>query len=432
MKVSVTVSDPKLIWAAPVNESTRKWGVCAIPRMWRRPDGSLIIRVNGEQDTCFVANLHQERNHCFLSADNGESWEEIDEKDVDRSVVTSTEPPYVRLPDGRWLARRFRADEKPDVTGLTPVATVYRPSKETRRHVYRYMEIPPEIRQTELVTYDGSGRELSCEPMTENYPELFIGLEAGAQYRDGKAVLVEEYVPIPERMSLYAVTNSFVPLPDGTLGALVHGQDPAHTEDFFDLVYFAVSADGGRSWSIRSVPGIATERTEWGYTEENTLTVAPNGSLLVAMRTEMCVPEDVQHYTGTMFCRSVDGGRTWTKPVELTDSSVTPHLITLANGVVVLCYGRPGVHLIYSTDNGLTWSEPITLIGKTLKAFRAEGVAYMDCKYWDQDSYCNIYMDAVSEDSVLVCYNDMKYDPGDGLRHRASLTRKVTFRRSEV
>ena len=131
--------------------------------------------------------------------------------------------------------------------------------------------------------------------------------------------------------------------------------------------------------------------------------------------------------TGTMFSRSADNGFSWTKPVAITDSSVTPHLITLDNGVIAFVYGRPGVHVRYSTDNGSTWSEPHTVIGKTLEQFTAEGVEYMDCKYWLQDSYCNTFMYPVSEDTVLLCYNDMKYDSGDGLEHRASLVRKIRF-----
>lgn len=49
------------------------------------------------------------------------------------------------------------------------------------------------------------------------------------------------------------------------------------------------------------------------------------------------------------------------------------------------------------------------------------------CKYWDQDTYANTSLYAVSEDTVLLQYNDMKYQTGDGLDHRATLVRKITF-----
>ena len=34
-KPTVTLSDPALVWAAPVNDATQKWGVYSLSRMWR-------------------------------------------------------------------------------------------------------------------------------------------------------------------------------------------------------------------------------------------------------------------------------------------------------------------------------------------------------------------------------------------------------------
>jgi len=188
-----------------------------------------------------------------------------------------------------------------------------------------------------------------------------------------------------------------------------------------------VSEDGGHTWKKRSTIGVFDPEMDLGYAYENTMTIAPNGDLLVAMRTERCVPKDIQRRTDTMFSRSTDMGRTWSFPVPLVDSSVTPHLVTLKNGVIVLVYGRPGVHMIYSTDNGYTWSDPVTIIGKTLKEHEALGDDYMDCKYWNMDTYANTFLSVVSDDTVLLCYNDMKYQTGDGLDHRATMAGRITF-----
>lgn len=53
---------------------------------------------------------------------------------------------------------------------------------------------------------------------------------------------------------------------------------------------------------------------------------------------------------------SRDQGRTWTSPDTLPAYSVEPSLVRLANGVIALSTGRPGIHLWLSTDpRAATW-----------------------------------------------------------------------------
>jgi len=413
---------------APVNESTKKWGVCAIPRMWKIPDGSFILRVNGEQDTSFVNNLHQAANQYYRSADNGDTWIHLPngEETVDMRCITGIEPVYTQLQNGNWVA--IRRPHKPDeISGLKPLKTYQSASLETISHSYRYNDLPECCKAQELVIFDEDGNEIDAFPMHMDAPELEVGVLCGAQYRDGKAVLVQEYAPIPERLGSYTTLHGLTELLDGTLVGLVHGQHPYCADRTYGTVYLAASEDGGHNWYIRGEISVLDPEVAFGYTEENSMILAPDGSLIVVMRTEHCVPKEIEPRTSAMFSRSTDGGYTWEKPVPITDSSVTPHLVRLDNGIIAFVYGRPGVHVRYSTDSGHTWSEPYTVIGKTLEQFAAEGVDYMDCKYWNQDSYCNTFMYPISEDTVLLCYNDMKYDPGDGLEHRASLVRKIKF-----
>ena len=50
----------------------------------------------------------------------------------------------------------------------------------------------------------------------------------------------------------------------------------------------------------------------------------------------------------------------------------------------------------------------------------------MDAKYGDTSSYSNTFVEKISENTVLILYNDMKYDCGDGKKHKATLARTVT------
>ena len=51
------MGEEKLVFSSPINEETKKWGVYAIPRMWRNIDGRLIIRFNGEIDCGDTDNM---------------------------------------------------------------------------------------------------------------------------------------------------------------------------------------------------------------------------------------------------------------------------------------------------------------------------------------------------------------------------------------
>jgi len=63
--------------------------------------------------------------------------------------------------------------------------------------------------------------------------------------------------------------------------------------------------------------------------------------------------------------------------------------------------------------------------GKTLEEERA-GRSDFDSKYGDSVSYSNFFIEQLSRDSVLVLYNDLKYDEGDGVCHKATFVREIT------
>ena len=66
MAVDIKISEPKLVWSAPVNEATSKWGVYCIPRMWKNRDGKLVVRFNGEEDSCLLEGMQKAPNMYFM------------------------------------------------------------------------------------------------------------------------------------------------------------------------------------------------------------------------------------------------------------------------------------------------------------------------------------------------------------------------------
>ena len=429
----VILHEPVVVSVVPVNEETQKWGVYAIPWMWEHPDGAFYIRISGHQDTSSPNYRQTAPDLYFRSDDNGENWMPLCEssgKELAQVFPTffGVGRPFLKLESGEWIGLQLESQLAPitDIPRLEKTVPI--PSGEALLGIWRYGDIPEACKAMELVTYDAAGKKLRAERVQINFPELEVESVCASQHTDGKVTLVADYVPVETIFyNPMCTIQEILELPDGSLGGLLYGQAPNVTDRDYGLVYMMRSEDRGRTWRKIGTVGCYDPEVGYGYTNENSMVRASDGSLLVVMRTEKCVPNEIQRDTSTMFSRSFDGGYTWSKPTAIADSSVTPHLVSLENGVIVFVYGRPGVHIKYSTDCGASWSEPYTIIGKTLDEHRRAGDAYMDCKYWDMDTYANTFMYPISADTVLLCYNDMKHQTGDGLNHKATLVRRISL-----
>ena len=126
------------------------------------------------------------------------------------------------------------------------------------------------------------------------------------------------------------------------------------------------SVDQGQSWQYRaSVAHSATDpnpELPGGYCGycETSIALLANGQLLAMLRTQgsHLGPD----YRPLYASWSDDLGLTWTEPEPTSPHlfNVWPTLQVLDNGVVAVAYGRPGVHVAFSTDNGHTWRETET------------------------------------------------------------------------
>ena len=155
-----------------------------------------------------------------------------------------------------------------------------------------------------------------------------------------------------------------------------------------------------------------------------------DGTLLCAMRMEMSINPDIEKTICDMLVSvSKDNGFTWSEPFSVSDSSVTPHVIALEGSIVAAVYGRPGVHFKISEDGGKTWSDSVSVIGNTLEECRKMGIGDMDSKYRQTSSYSNTFYEKLSDDTFLLLYNDLKYDEGDGVFHKAAFVRKITVKK---
>lgn len=417
-----------LVYSVPVNESTQKWGVYSIPRLWRDISGKLIVRFNGEMDCGdtdhqkILPNLH------FVSQDQGITW--MQESDGDSrypcDILNGIGTPYTSV-EGYTLAFREQSGRKP-IHDAPHQKEFLMPNGEAIVYSYRYGDIPEDCKGMEQLRYTPDGKT-EVLPVVIDFPEREILINTRGE-------MGGEYAAVEQRVKQNIFKNTYfssvTPLPDGTLIAVSCGQNPAVHNRYCGAAYLLESSDLGRSWKKRSTIAESVD-LPYGYTgdgHEVSLALTESGVLICAMRMDMSInPDLASPICDTMIAISRDYGYSWEMPFSIADSSVTPQAIAFANGITAVVYGRPGVHFKYSDDDGKTWSRPVSIIGKTLEEYRKAGISDGESKYFDTPSYSNVFVEKLSGDTMLVLYNNAKYDEGDGVPHKAAFVRTVTFSR---
>lgn len=429
--IQIEMSAPILVYAPEMNERVGKWGVYAIPRMWRASGGELVIRFNGEADNADINTLFVLENLYFVSKDNGDTWtfEPNGEKLYDISVLTGIDPPYLFLENGETLFFKYKTNCAP-IKNVAFTKDFMHPCGEAMVHSYPYGSIPDPCKGIDFGRMDSQGNT-RYEPIYFDFPEREVLVNYIASPNTSFSADVEEYIQPYIFKSPYM--SSLNRLSDGTLVALSTGQHPQVHDRFCSEVYLIASEDGGKTWRKRSVVASDTEKVPFGYGGDGgevSLAVAEDDSMYCVMRMDMSMhpEEDETKCWGCRFCVSFDKGKSWTIPKEIADSSVTPHIVALKNNILIAVYGRPGVHFKISADKGETWSDSYSIIGKTLNEERQAGRADCESKYTDSCSYSNSFVEKISEDGIIVCYNNLRYPDKNGVNTKAAFVRKITVK----
>lgn len=145
-------------------------------------------------------------------------------------------------------------------------------------------------------------------------------------------------------LTLASPYGRIIPAPDGALLMSVYGTPRRKRKGVRDICILLRSTDGGKTWGDESLVAVGHNETSYAF--------LPGGRLLAAARSE------TPGYVATLF--SDDGGRTWSKPVQVTRHNEIPaDLTVLASGTVQLTFGRRirpmGCGVLFSRDGGATW-----------------------------------------------------------------------------
>lgn len=319
----IDLGPARLVAQGPPGE--KRWGRWQFPTLESGPRGLLLLFVHTSPDS--AASYGQPRQ-VFLSRNHGRTWT------PDPTFAAQT--PYgLALPSGQWL-RTATVAATPLASVTLPPPVAERQSYGTPFQLYPLSQMPPALRQI-----------------------FFERFENGAWRPQSQT--------LDDPQALRYSTGGLVPqiwwgdmkrLPNGSLVALTY---PYYHASQLPVPYTSAasyrSTDDGRTWQkIGHILYNEPDRRRDGFTEP-ALELLPDGSLLAVLRSTD------GHGVGPLYrSRSTDGGVTWTKPEPFTETGVLPRLLQLANGILVLSSGRPGVDLRFSRDGGQTWTPPQTLV----------------------------------------------------------------------
>lgn len=378
------------IVAAQANE-VYEWGYFQFPKIYKVEDGNIMLKWQMKADS--YTEYGSDSNGRLVSKDNGATWG-VAEKDY-----YHRDHAYCDLKNGNIL-QVFWPDSKdtkiyldlPSPVNTEPVGD---------RYFYKETELPADLR----------GIFFECRNQT------------------GEVSIFRGQIDDPDLLRYSYSSDSLMPIFwDGTIkekgdGTLMAGVYPAYYlgnkgEILNTGVSFYRSADNGHSWmKVGTIPyrnseeDVAYNGTEEGFTEP-AFEILKDGTYLCVMRTGF--------YTPMYKSFSKDGGYHWTKPEAFTSNGVSPNMILLDNGVLVLSSGRPGVQIRFNIDgDGDKWTEPIEML-----PFMDENGKYADrIRLWPTCGYTSLM--AVDDHTFYFVWSDFTRKNKEGIERKSIIFRKI-------
>ena len=178
--------------------------------------------------------------------------------------------------------------------------------------------------------------------------------------------------------------------------------------EYKNEILLAESLDNGDSWHLLSKIPIPEGVTQQNFYEPDILEL-PNGTLLGAIRAQ---GEAVYRNFTIYFCRSEDGGKTWSVPKCSMVSGSPPHLLLLSDHRILCSYARReapfGIRAIISEDGGETFGEEIEICRVTDRQTEGD-FGYPSTVELDDGTLLTVYYSMIEgDDAPSILYTKWK------------------------
>lgn len=386
--MKLIISDPVVVARGPESAETG-WGVYQFPDIERLTDGRLMIAFADSSDTI---DAYGAERACFVSADEGKTWERGHERSLD--------PLRGLLLDNGDRVQFVEQDSVSITEDMKLPAVVGKRGCET---YHRADEMPENICKRDWIIrrVNTEHPEGVDEIAKLNWPDMLI--------RSGSGIVVP---PQPwGRLRKDADGVLWMPTYQTGLDPLTGAFSPYLNN------YVLRSVDNGHTWDVVNTLVYRPEEhlddfltfDREGYNETN-ITFAPDGSYIRLVRSD----GSFSRVKSTMYLvRSTDKGVNWSDPIPFDDRGVWPQLLTLGCGVTLATYGRPGFFVRATSDPAcLVWDERIRLVEDGTKRNKST------CSYSD--------LIALDDYTAGVVYTDFTVKDEKGIACKTVLFRIIT------
>ncbi len=433
--MKIIVGEEKLI-VQGMRPEENPWGSYQFPIPYKLSDG-IAVSVHVAEDG--IEHFCNETKRWFKSTDNGETWFE-----VDSSVSAEC---GIQLKNGDRLF--FPEIKSQDISDYKFTPFSYRtPATDAAK----------KADEGELPVPDGmtfNFNEVVYAYLADRLPQSLSKKEWYAlRIPFGKNEPVEETVKLEWPFLTRAIIlkgdrKIMSPVyphgkakigPDGAIWISTFSTD-GHIDPATGLYspYYSAqifrSEDNGHTFKLHSHMSYPADGTpEYPYLSggfsDNDFEFMPDGSIVWFLRSAWYCRTGYE-WSPMYYCRSVDGGKTFTKPVQFSFTGVYPSLCTLTDGTKLLCYARPGIFVTANLDDsGTKWCDPLVLMTPEDRSHLAN-ISIKNPTFHDWDGACNNpKLLALDDNSALIFYSDFYYPDKNGIKRKSILCRKLTVERN--
>lgn len=410
------------------------WGAYQFPRPYNLGD-RIVVAVHVKKDD--VKNLGK-TNKWFESRDKGKTWREIDDsveahcgllmQNGDRiyfPLQPGTELKGYKLTPQDMLTPAYDFSKKAE-EGTLPIPDGRRSDGGCVILAYNADRLPPSLSKKEWQALRiPAGKS---EPVKENvkvdWPFLTRVVFTGAYYKNTlKAICPRGNPKIGPDGAVWICSFSG----EGHINPENGQYSPYYSAEMFR------SEDFGKTFKLHAHMEYEADGKKYPYLSggfsDNDFEFMPDGSIVWFFRTAWYGSTGVE-WAPMYMSRSVDMGKTWSKPEKFAHTGVFPMLCKLECGVTLICYARPGIFVqATENDSGTKWSKPLVVMTPDDRSGLAN-VVRNPPRFHDWDGACNNpEIVPLDRNSALLFYSDFYYPDENGVKRKTILCRKITVER---